>query len=101
MMSKKEEQIRRIRVYEKKMDDVQTALSELERALEQWERVQQDIEELEKYYQSDQWKRDFRDDEDGKLPADLKRGVLSEDGIYDVLEKNAELKERIVSQEEL
>ncbi len=100
MMRKKEEQIRRIRIYEKKMDDVQTALSELERAIEQWERIQQDIEELETYYQSDQWKRDFRDDEDGKLPADLKRGVLSEDGIYSLLEKNAELKGMVLPQEE-
>ena len=30
-------------------------------------------------------------DEDGKLPADLKRGVLSEDGIYDLLSDNNEL----------
>ncbi|MBQ6431773.1 MAG: DUF4298 domain-containing protein [Oscillospiraceae bacterium] len=27
-------------------------------------------------------------DEAGKLPADLKRGVLSEDGIYNMLERN-------------
>ena len=96
----KEEQIRRIALYEEKLNDVQAALEEMERALGQWEKVQQDIEELEAYYRSDRWKRDFRDDEAGKLPDALKRGVLSEDGIYDALEKNAELKERIVSQEE-
>ena len=28
----------------------------------------------------------FEDDEAGKLPRDLKRGVLSEDGIYDFLD---------------
>ena len=32
------------------------------------------------------WKKDFEDDEAGKLPRDLKRGVLSEDGIYDFLD---------------
>ena len=39
-------------------------------------------------------KEDFKDfelDEEGKLPADLKRGVLSEDGIYNLLERNSEL----------
>lgn len=36
---------------------------------------------------SDAWKRDFTTDEAGLLPKDLKRGVLSEDGIYALLEE--------------
>ena len=43
--------------------------------------------ELEEYYTSDLWKQDFADDEAGLLPKDLKRGVLSEDGIWNVLEE--------------
>ena len=46
-----------------------------------------DIETLESYYTSQQWKDDFALDEAGKLPDSLKRGVLSEDGIYDLLDK--------------
>ena len=42
-------------------------------------------------YSGDDWKRDFADDEAGRLPNDLKRGVLSEDGIYDLLEEYGEL----------
>ena len=34
-------------------------------------------------------------DEKGELPDKLKRGILSEDGIYNLLERNKELKERI------
>lgn len=34
-------------------------------------------------------------DEAGKLPKNLKRGVLSEDGIYNVLERNKELLEML------
>jgi len=30
-------------------------------------------------------------DEDGKLPKKLKKGVLSEDGIYNMLERNKEI----------
>ena len=33
----------------------------------------------------------FALDEKGKLPKELKRGVLSEDAIYDLLERNKEL----------
>ena len=43
------------------------------------------IAEMEEYFDSGAWREDFEADEAGKLPADLKRGVLSEDGIYDVL----------------
>ena len=47
--------------------------------------VKEDIAELSKYYGSELWKQDFAADEAGKLPPDLKRGVLSEDGIWNLL----------------
>ena len=50
--------------------------------------VTEDIRILDAYYRSPLWRSDFEADEAGKLPADLPRGVLSEDGIYNVLEKN-------------
>nr|WP_330363538.1 DUF4298 domain-containing protein [Butyrivibrio sp. LC3010] len=40
---------------------------------------------------SQQWKDDFAMDEEGKFPKRLKKGVLSEDGIYNMLERNKEL----------
>ena len=43
------------------------------------------IQELSDYYSSPLWLRDLDDDRAGKLPPDLKRGVLSEDAIYDLL----------------
>ena len=45
----------------------------------------QDIETLRRYMDSGQWKEDFEADERGELPRDLKRGVLSEDGLYNLL----------------
>jgi uncharacterized membrane protein len=53
------------------------------------------IKALRKYYDSKQWKQDYADDEAGRLPADLKRGVLSEDGIWNLLEDVCELNERL------
>lgn len=40
---------------------------------------------------SQQWKEDFAMDEAGEFPDRLKRGVLSEDGIYNLLERNKEM----------
>ncbi len=57
------------------------------------DRLQSLISELEAYYTSDEWKRDFADDEAGLLPKKLQRGVLSEDGIYNLLEEYKEASE--------
>ncbi len=45
----------------------------------------EDYEVLNDYMESGKWLKDFEADEKGKLPADLKRGVLSEDGLYNLL----------------
>ena len=67
----------------------------MEDALDAWDAVRDELTELEKYYTSREWKADFDADAAGKLPADLKRGVLSEDGIDSVLERFRDLEERI------
>ena len=43
--------------------------------------------ELRDYYENGQWLRDYEADERGELPATLKRGVLSQDGLWDLLNK--------------
>ena len=42
-------------------------------------------EELLQYYLGGQWLRDYEADERGELPEGLKRGVLSEDGVWNLL----------------
>ena len=37
------------------------------------------------YYESPEWLEDYRRDEQGMFPPELKRGILSEDGFYDFL----------------
>ena len=53
--------------------------------------VKEEVAELSKYYGSELWKQDFAADEAGKLPPDLKRGVLSEDGIWNLLSDYREM----------
>ena len=43
------------------------------------------ILELELYYSDGQWLSDYELDERGVLPPDLKRGVLAEDTLYNLL----------------
>ncbi len=79
------EQIERIQHYETLLDRIAPVLENLEEALDAFEGIHEDVKELAAYYEDDDWREDFEADEAGRLPADLKRGVLSEDGIYDVL----------------
>ena len=41
---------------------------------------------LDAYYTSGEWREDYEADERDELPPDLKRGVLSQDALYDLLE---------------
>ena len=88
-------QIDRISEMERHMERASAAVMELSAALDKYEEAQESIYVLSDYYDSDDWKRDFADDEVGRLPAGLKRGVLSEDGIWNLLNDNRDLMERI------
>lgn len=90
------EQIERIQHYEMLLDRVAPVLENLEEALDAFDGIQEDVRELSAYYEDDDWREDFEADEAGKLPADLKRGVLSEDGIYDVLSSHYALTVRLL-----
>jgi len=81
------EQIERIELMEKHLERASKAVIGLSNALDEFADVQDSLKELEEYYGSEEWKKDFADDEMGLLPPDLKRGVLSEDGIWNLLEE--------------
>ena len=47
---------------------------------------------LDAYYTSGEWQEDYEADERGELPPLMKRGVLSQDALYDLLESANEEK---------
>ena len=96
-MSDNKEQIARIRRMERHLDTAAAAVKRLTTALDKWEAAQEAIAALDEYYGSDAWRQDFADDEAGLLPAELKRGVLSEDGIWNLLTDCKELKDRLAA----
>ncbi len=88
-------QLERITMMESCLCDAHTVVKALHEALREYVKVRPKLRELEEYYSSEEWRKDFEDDEAGRLPDDLKRGVLSEDGIYNVLEADKELREEM------
>ena len=90
------EQIERIKQMELRLDRASSAVMELSAALEKYNEVQDDISQLDAYYTSDEWKQDFAADEAGELPPSLRRGVLSEDAIWNVLSDNHDLSIRML-----
>ena len=89
------EQIERIKQMEHYLDSASQAVMRLSAALDDYADVQERLKKLEAYYGSTEWKKDFHDDELGLLPLDLKRGVLSEDAIWNLLEDARALKDRM------
>ena len=91
------DQVARIQYYEAKLSRCADTLARLRQAIEDYRACREDLDELSAYYASPVWRQDYADDEAGRLPKDLKRGVLSEDGIYHTLEMQAELQREMRS----
>ncbi len=84
-------QMERIRRMEQYLDEASTAVAELFAALNRYADVQDKLQALADYYDGGAWLEDYEADEAGKLPKGLKRGVLSQDALYDLLSDHREL----------
>ena len=78
--------LQRIVAMEAAFDRTAEAVRLLEEALDRYESIRPDIDRLTDYLESGAWREDFEADEAGFLPGGIKRGVLSEDGLYNLLE---------------
>lgn len=84
-------QTERISQMEQHLDQATHAVQLLTAALTQYAAAQPALQALSAYYGSPDWKQDFADDEAGLLPQTLKRGVLSEDALWNLLSARREL----------
>lgn len=85
--------IKRIEYMEKVFDEVRNTFQNGQ-DFSKNENFSKKVSLLTQYLESGQWLRDFQLDEKGELPKDLKRGVLSEDGLYNLLDEIGKAKEK-------
>ncbi len=76
--------IDRIRRMEQYLVEVMNVLNTCPNAINEDAVIREKMRELTHYYQNGQWLRDYDCDVRGELPVDLKRGVLSQDTLYDL-----------------
>ncbi|MBQ8622932.1 MAG: peptide chain release factor N(5)-glutamine methyltransferase [Oscillospiraceae bacterium] len=79
------ETVARVKRMEQCLDDVLSAMNNCPRQVPQDKAVQEKIKELADYIRTGLWMHDYECDEKGLLPKDLKRGVLSQDALYNLL----------------
>ena len=73
----------RVRQMELYFDILQKAANDDPDALREDASIKSILQILVQYYEGGQWQRDYELDEEGFLPQDLKRGVLSQDAVFD------------------
>lgn len=78
----------RISAMEQLMNQSEAAVQSLSAALAPYRAAQEQLRKLAAYYEGPLWRRDLDADQAQLIPDTLKRGVLSEDGIYNLLGEN-------------
>lgn len=79
------EAVNRIERMELYFDTVKEAVEKTPEKIGRDELITDMVKILVFYYENGLWLSDFERDERGELPDGLKRGVLSEDGLYNLL----------------
>ena len=87
--------VERVERMERLYDEWRAVVASTGDVLDMYSSVRESARELLEYYDGGLWQKDFESDEAGLLPADLKRGVLSEDGVWNLLTDDKELRRRM------
>lgn len=77
--------ISRITKMEKLFDDLKFSFEKFKEEFYKNKNLQRKLKVLTNYYENGKWLKDYQLDEENLLPKNLKRGILSQDGIYNFL----------------
>ena len=80
-----EERYESIREMNEILMKVENILTKAEEVLKEWKAVQPDYDRLVAYYDSKQWREDYFDSNDGKIPDEVPQWVLTQDAIFDAI----------------
>ncbi len=92
-----EDLVERVNLMESAYDDVSEMVSSLSNSIDKYVELQAKIELLDRYQESKQWTLDYEADEAGNIPSHVKRGVLSEDGLDNLLRDVEDVEDRMTS----
>lgn len=84
----------RIKLNETKLDEINIVVNNLEKVINDYRNIYKKVIEINMYYGSENWFNDKENYENGKI-SNIKAGVLSEDGVWNLLEKIKELNEEM------
>ena len=87
--------VERVERMERLYDEWRAVVASTGDVLDMYSSARERAGELLEYYDGGLWQKDFETDEAGLLPASLKRGVLSEDGVWNLLTDDKELRRRM------
>lgn len=86
--------IERIKNNEDKLDKIEMVINNLEKAINDFETIQPLIKNINKYYGSKEWFNDKEKIEKRKI-KNIKAGILSEDTVWNLIEKIRELNNKM------
>ncbi|MFO3716172.1 MULTISPECIES: DUF4298 domain-containing protein [Anaerococcus] len=69
-------------------EDHKKLTEKLDEALNDFKSHQKELEKLERYYYSEQFRDDYDASNKGEIPSEINQGILTEDAIYDLLGDN-------------
>lgn len=81
------EAVDRIRGMEQIFDTLRETLGENPASIRENPALGEMLRSLVQYYEDGQWRKDYELDETGRLPQNLKRGILAQDAVYDFLDQ--------------
>lgn len=87
--------VKRVSQMEAALVRLNDAIETVEGALDTYEQMWDDYRALDSYYSGKAWWEDLEADNQGLLPENLPRGVLSEDALYDTLGNAEALRQRL------
>ena len=84
-MEQKENAIVRVGRWEQVYDQLREAAKQAPASVHRDETLREFLQQLTEYYEGGQWREDYMQDARGLLPPTMKKGVLSKDGVRDLL----------------
>ena len=93
---KKDERLKNIDNMEKIFNELELSLKDVGKSFKKWKHLYPKFKKLVEYYDSEQWKKDYDNVNNGKLKPKWPHWVLGEDTVYDFYENQRKLCEDMI-----